>query len=250
MILTHIILFKNRSQTDMIYIWAEFAPFAPKRMQERVGAQRRFTSDELQAIWLLSRETMLKMGLNPPERWEDAEKLCYEFERTTMPQTKSRWVVGSSWSIDCLELASHLHKTQTHSLRFSDILFQYFENVKPKAPPRFVVDVLCHGVLSKDIKHAAGIENPGLMVKLTSFFVFDILMKGVDFWQYYFAFTGERHSFPGEMGEDGLVERPNFRGKPMSSARAEDYGERFKIRDVNDKYEPGTLLPLGTGVSQ
>lgn len=201
----------------MVYIWSQFGPLAGKRISERIRARRQLSSEELQAIWLLSRITVEKMGCTAPERWEEIEKFAYKFEETTMPQTKS-------------------------SLRFAEIMLSFFDHVKPTPVPRFLTYIFCEGIFSPPMKHAAGLDHPSIGTKIGAFLVFDVLMNAVDFWQYYFNFTGEQHSFPGEMGEDGLVGRPTFQGEELASARESDFHERFKILDVNDKYEAGARL--------
>ncbi|KAI9013708.1 hypothetical protein DFJ74DRAFT_682945 [Hyaloraphidium curvatum] len=215
----------EKYKDDMVYIWAQYAPFAHKRVAERIGARRRMKPVELQAIWLLSRVTLQKMGCDAPERWEDAEKFCYGFEDAKMVETKS-------------------------SIMLSDLLLSFPKHVKPTGAPEGLFRILCEGILSPPMKRAAGLADPALSTRLGAWYFFNVVFPLTDLWYYHFAFSAARHTFPGEMGDDGLVARPIIAGREMRSVKEEDYGARFRIADVNDRYEVGAKLPMGLDGAQ
>ncbi|KAI9032954.1 hypothetical protein DFJ74DRAFT_650306 [Hyaloraphidium curvatum] len=211
----------EKYRDDMIYVWGQYGPFGNQRIARRIGARRMFTPEECQAQWLLQRETLKLMGCTAPERYEDADRFCEKFEETTMVETQS-------------------------SLRFAETLFLYFENIKPAGLGRGIAKAFCEGIFPEPMKRASGLSNPSFGTKLGAWLIFDAILPAVDFYLYWFAFSDVPHTHPGEMGEDGLVERPRIFGREAASARWEDKGERFRIADVNDKYQPGEKLAFPT----
>lgn len=210
----------DKYRADMVYVLAMISPFAFKDAHEKLRTRRKMGGGELQAIWVCSKQVLEMMGCKQvPEKWEDAEQFCKDFAEVNFVENKA-----------------------TRDL--SRNLVAFFGQVNPVSVPSWACEAINYRLLPVRMKEACGLlEEPGLVTRLAALLIFDTIFPLVDLMIDTFFFpTVPFMNFDTDIDSDGKVPRASLLWMPFPTVEKREIGERFRIGEVNAKYEAGARL--------